>query len=607
MVWLQSAAKRLRQGCCTRRVPRGASQTECKALVQAAAKVDECSQGLECEPALEQCGQVLKSCDEQAPELALSSTHFADLSEEVYGTTLLYLQGCEAAGIAAVSKRVGRQLSEGKLWPAFVRQEFPCAAASGEVGLGLGRYVALLRRQRCRQIEWRRVPARHGLGGREARPHCFHWRGHAFFFGGWEGGDYDFDLHAGPLAVPLVLRGVRIEGQAPKSTYCGSITLLEDALEDAPEDACLDGKGGHLRVLVFGGYIFNGYHQESAMFGIFEITMQEDGELSARWQHIGALTALSNHTCTYVPPRLSGEQYPKGYAVVVGGIQGGMTVGDVGVLDLSTFAWTPSIAMTGALAPRNSHSATLMRRADGSYGVLVVGGGSGDGTNGNPPRGGRDYPDSDWIVGLENAALQWAGASVLDNLVPGRGHIACRLQGTGTLLTLCGGQRPTAGAASFSAGEVRAVEVTGEVSAPARAFGCGCALPDGTALVYGGYSSRLMTHGGDIWALRVVGAESDFFDKLPTEAAAQAPDLEEADRALPMRSLDVAMLRALLAARRRMLESDDEGEEGEEDEDDEVEPEGQEEEPEADVSSSSDVSPSAANALASELERDLED
>lgn len=502
---------------------------------------------------------LLQDCEAEMPLRGPGEPRilFTDLSDEVCSATFLFLAGHEAgAHGAAVCWRLRRVLEEPEVWRSFRKQDFapdaPLAAS----------YRELFTRQQCRQLEWRRLPVHPPLGGREGMPWSFSWRDHVFFFGGWEYGGYDFDLRGGPIAVPLRLQEIDIRGQAPPSSYCCSVTLLDDGRRD------------RLRVLVFGGYLFNGYSRESHGFGVFEVRIGEEGCIEAKWEKVGHLSRLSNHSATFIPPALAGATYPEGYVLVAGGLHDSREIASVGVLDLQTFSWNPSVGVHGGdtLTSRHSHTATLLRRKDGTHGVFLMGGATGKLEGENPTVSGQDLPSAGWIVGLEDADLRWVDR-FRDNLVPGRGHVACRLPGTNTVLAVGGGSRPgSRQAVAFQEGrQPRAAS-----QSMVRIMGGGCAFADGLLLVHGGFNSRRDTHPGDVWVAKVAGTTSDFFDKLPDrdEAAQEEeqrvehgrwsfgfrtmpPEMQEYFVPTPM---DLVRLQRLIALQRMQQQDSDDSE-----------------------------------------------
>lgn len=94
------------------------------------------------------------------------------------------------------------------------------------------------------------------------------------------------------------------------------------------------------------------------------------------------------HTCVYIyTTRNSEGDSPR--CAQCGTLRSGFVSDDVEILDLETNTWSvPYIAGDAHEArpgPRNTHSATLVGDR-----ILVVAGGTGDGTNSGPPRGGRE-------------------------------------------------------------------------------------------------------------------------------------------------------------------------------------------------------------------------
>lgn len=445
---------------------------------------------------------------------------FKDLSEEVHSTVLLCLQGWEAAGIAAVGHFFGsRLLHDECLWHRFVRQEFQTTSSAADAATAIDEYRVLRSREQCRTVSWRRVPCQHALGRREGSPGLFCYGGHIFAFGGWGHGPEN-DLHAGPIAVPLVLSRVRIENSsAMPELYEMKVTPLVDDIEGPSV-------GGHVRVVVTGGYLHGGYHTESGHFGVLEVFMEASEAPSAKWIKTGRMTPRSNHSATFVPPRLAGAQFPDGYLLVFGGNTNGRCDDSLAILDLQSFEWTEVFAEGERPGPRNSHTATLVEGVHRNPsvkqrpGILILGGGNGDSTNGGPPRGGEDFSTAYWLHGLENASgLRFTEASAGAN---GRGHTACLMAGTGTVLAFGGGRPPTRDMAAYLEGKPQPLEnrATAGNTPSARAFGGGCGLPDGTVLVYGGWHPRGGTFG-DFWAAHAGAAQTKFFAQLPE------PEVEE--------------------------------------------------------------------------------
>ncbi|CAJ1427662.1 unnamed protein product [Effrenium voratum] len=464
----------------------------------------------------------------------------ADLSQEVLAAVLHSLQGLEVLAKLGPASRSLRLLlqdehAETSLWPGFLKQEFPELERPGFAEA----YRQLTARRLCRSIEWRQVPSR-GLGQREGSPGMFQRRGQVFVFGGWGYGPMK-DLHVANLKdvqnVQDVLnfREVPIRGAGPFASYEAKTTVLDD--EDSDSDS--------FRVLVTGGWRHGGYCEESNMYGIMEINFEE-AAVTARWLKVGEMVPRANHTATFVPPSIAGDAFPQGYVVVFGGCIDGQASNCLELLDLSSMQWLEPAASGETPRPRNSHSATLVRDADfGVLGpaILVAGGGTGDGSNGGPPRGGRDLQDAFWLrlrggLDLDGLGLRWAPAAVPG---AGRGHVAARLAGTSTVVFLGGGKPPLPQARSTG----------GDLEAPGRAFGGGCSLPMGCVLVYGGWHPSRGTFG-DIWAAGVddLARNSEFFQALPLGNATQE-HLEDSDGEDPALPFNAALRRFI---RQRELE-----------------------------------------------------
>jgi len=374
-------------------------------------------------------------------------------------------------------------------------------------------YSTLSSRKRCRKIEWRRVPVHNGPGNLSAQPHMFHWRGHVFLLGGWNWEGYTHDLLACKVAVPLAFHRINVSGSPPPDTYHAAVAILRDEAFEA-DTAHSSHASCSLRVLLTGGYLFNGHQQESNRYGILEVQVDEGDEVQAVWTNGGEMPARANHSSTFVPASIAGEAFPKGYVLLLGGIQRHCTTGSADILDLSTFEIHPFAFPSHSIwNARNSHSATLTRQEDGTHAIEVLGGGTGDGRNGNSPRGGRDCDEVFLIRGLENALLQMHPAPGTGPSV-GRGHIACRLPCTDTILAVGGGYPARNRAVAYIDGCSHLPDTVGDNMPGPRTMGCGCVLPDGTMLVFGGHDHFEMTHDASDWAARVDEGQSAFFDQL---------------------------------------------------------------------------------------------
>ena len=265
------------------------------------------------------------------------------------------------------------------------------------------------------------------------------------------------------------------------------------------------------------------------------------------------MTARSNHTATYVPPRIAGSTFPSGYVIAFGGNSNGSPCNTLDLLDLSTFSWIENLNCQGDSPPaaRNSHSATLLR-CDAGEGILIVGGGSGGGENGAPPRGGSDFSDPDvgayWLVGLDGSSpFRWKRHHLTAE-VPGRGHVAAKLSGTDTVVLVSGGRLPRPQSVALASSHQTQLEQRGQ-PAP-RAFGGGCPLPNGMILVYGGWHPRGGTYSS-FWAACVdeVGSKTEFFQKLEESAEPEVQNEESDDES--MFSIPLMLRMARLAQLRR--------------------------------------------------------
>ena len=287
--------------------------------------------------------------------------------------------------------------------------------------------------------------------------------------------------------------------------------------------------------------------------------------VTARWVRTGTMDkARANHSATYVPPGVAGSLYPKGYIVIMGGCVDGANSDSVSLVDLSNFHWSEVAVQGHGPRAQNSHTATLIVNPGGNSesGILLLGGGTGDGNNGGPPRGGQDCAGAYWLTGLggkkaekykEHEAgndmdgfesnfegVQFRWSQVSSEVLGGRGHVAMRLSGTSTVVRVGGGKRPSAPlgqAASavdchshFGSRNLQLSSTSNAQPVP-RAFGGGCALPDGLILVYGGWHPSQGTWS-DIWAgcFDEVGRTSTFFQQLPV---GQPVEPESSDEEAP--------------------------------------------------------------------------
>jgi len=456
-----------------------------------------------------------KMASHEAPTVAPAAVHglqFSSLSEEEQAAVLAFLRGSEALVAAAASQFLHHLLDDSSLWSIFTQQEF--TGISKQQGTTVETYRALRTREICRRATWHTVPCQHTMGAREGSPHVFCRRDHLFVYGGWGRGPVQ-DLHAGRLTVPLTLEEVPIQSDRPPPSvsYEAGFCVLEDDLLEEPQEI-----NTPFRVAVFGGYLFGGYHGESCNYGILEIRVQAGSAPKAKWVHVDRFDALASHTATFVPPRLAGTSYPEGYVLVFGGNRRGVVTNSVAVLDLDTLVWQSRTPSGTAPCGRNSHRSTLVERSPHGPAILVAGGGTGDDSNGGPPRGGHDLRDSFWLCGLEDARLHW---ELKDDAVPGagRGHVACRISSTDTVFLFGGGLFPHQHCSALSDGRSAWVDTAHCGTLPeGRGFGGGCCLPDGTVLIYGGWHRRGGTYR-DFWAANVGESKTSFFSKLTTMEA----------------------------------------------------------------------------------------
>lgn len=497
---------------------------------------------------------------QSAPEAEAAPLHtavvpnFVDLSEDVHEATLLCLWGSQAAAATAAAAPVLRRLlAKDKLWKQFVSQEFPTRLDRPEECFQ-DLYRVLYERQCCKALKWKRLSCSHQMGSREGSPGVFTRHGYLFVFGGWGNGP-ESDLHGGKLSVPLKLQEVLISGTPPPPTYEAKVTVLDDdaCILGRQVDTCEEGEhktletGGdaadnRIRVLVSGGYRFGGYHGESDRYGLLEIHVTSE-QVCAKWVRTGQMPrSRSNHTATFIPPRVSGPNLPAGYLLIFAGNEDGDVTNTLDLLDLATFRWCECDASlldpVAKPSPRNSHSATLLQVPFLGDAVLIVGGGTGCDSNGGPPRGGRDLTDSWWLSDLKHGGpFKWTRAPKDDGrpVAAGRGHVACRLDGTGTVLTVGGGLPPRNMCVAFDSakggrlygGDCHIVEMERQAAPLPRAFGGGCALPGGSVLIYGGWHPRFGTFG-DVWIGHAGSAETELFKQVP-ETAVQEAQTEDND------------------------------------------------------------------------------
>eukprot|EP00931_Biecheleriopsis_adriatica_P025054 TRINITY_DN15484_c0_g1_i1.p1 TRINITY_DN15484_c0_g1~~TRINITY_DN15484_c0_g1_i1.p1 ORF type:complete len:285 (-),score=20.07 TRINITY_DN15484_c0_g1_i1:36-890(-) len=247
------------------------------------------------------------------------------------------------------------------------------------------------------------------------------------------------------------------------------------------------------------------------------------------------MSPRSNHTATFIPPRVAGPTFEDGFLLVFGGNVSGRASNSVDVLDLATMTWQLDKVTTGRTpTPRNSHTATLMLTSQGEQ-VFVAGGGSGDALTGGPPRGGRDFSD---VHMLDPQSFRWQ--LVRGAQARGRGHCAFRLGNS--LVTLGGGAMPDLKALAL-VGSARDELVTVEASSVGQqpvpaAFGGGCTLPDGTLFMYGGWHPFWGTFG-DIWVGHVTGCVTPFCAEHCAHSACNRSDVCTATTTLKSRILAV--------------------------------------------------------------------
>lgn len=493
--------------------------------------------------------------------------NFISINCEIHKMIFVHLQGLEAAGLSAVSLHFENIMSDDSLWSEYLRRELPaqskwllssCGARPMARQAACAAYRALAAHSACRGLRWHRVPCVHALGAREGSPGMFCCNGYVFVYGGWGSRGPVNDLHAGPLKHPLVLRRLEMTGARPPPSYEMKVTLLQSA-DAGDSDVAL--------FAVTGGYLRGGYQQESNYYAIIEIRFpgEEAAEATAssrssaeakavkdasgkrhvvpddhglnttslptaRCVRCGEVpTPRSNHSATFVPSGAAGSEHPEGYLLLFGGIVRGLAVNCFDIFDLGSKTWDLSKRSSGTPPPpRNSHSATLLSTAQGNR-IVVIGGGTGDSSKGAPPRGGRDLTDVYW---LDPINLHWERGSnvaetpvaffprshgMWDHALPGgRGHIAYPYAGGG-VLAVAGGRTSTFTASFVTADSrgVRDVEILpGGADLPAsRGFGGGCALPDGTLLLYGGWHAQ-RGNFSDFWAGHVDGWPTPFCSPL---------------------------------------------------------------------------------------------
>ena len=69
-----------------------------------------------------------------------------------------------------------------------------------------------------------------------------------------------------------------------------------------------------------------------------EISGKED-VVRARWLKTGEMMPRSNHSATYVPPKVAGCTFPSGYVLAFGGNTNGSVSSSLDLLDLSSLTW----------------------------------------------------------------------------------------------------------------------------------------------------------------------------------------------------------------------------------------------------------------------------
>lgn len=458
----------------------------------------------------------------------------ASLNQHVHTSILLCLHGHEAAAVAAVAPFLMQRLKEEVVWKTFLQQEAPCKGVQLlQDSSPMTAYYKFMAQSLCRTLKWHRVTCSHSLGAREGSPAVFCWKGYLFVYGGWGRSGPSNDLHVGALRHPFKLKRIHIAGNPPPPSYEMKVTVLS---EESDEEEGSSARTS-VRVAVTGGYLSGGYHRESGVIGIFELSSPAEdppaappaGDAAdyrasgvalptARWCYNGPMRPRSNHTATYVPPGVSGTRYTHGYLLVFGGNVGGVVVNTVDVLDLEDMTWEGGKLTTGEIpSPRNSHSALLLPTRNG-HELLVMGGGTGDVRSGGPPRGGQDLSSAYW---LDPRSFAWRREKEADAASLGRGHIAVNLFGTAVVVG--GGRVPHFQTTAFRSGTSSlGWEVESTVGdnglPPPRILGGGCALPDGTLLIYGGWHPYGDTFD-DIWAAHVDGVVTPFCKPLCNPAS----------------------------------------------------------------------------------------
>lgn len=433
--------------------------------------------------------------------------HLGNISCSLQSLILQFLHGYEAVVVAAIAPSLMHSLTSRDIWERFLQQEAEAKGVSlTPTGsqVGLTAYRKFVSHSSCLALKWHSVPCTHNLGKREGSPAVFCCCDFVFVYGGWSTSGPAIDLHVGHLTHPFTLRKIPIRRpmgiDAPPPTYEMKITVLADNAEHLQENG-----ENVVHVAVTGGYLSGGYHRESNIFAILELQFDRSGSSppTASWHHSGTMTPRSNHSATYISADVAGPRYVKGCLLAIGGNVRGRVVNTVDVLDLEDMTWEYEKATTGSPPePRNSHSAVLMK-SGGMTRVLVMGGCTGDRSNGGPPRGGADIYNAHW---LHPQSFTWQRAPEADAVSLGRGHIAVKL--CGTVVIIGGGRLPGFQVTAFRGDSqpswiVEAVD-GGKGLPRGRILGGGCALSDQSVLMYGGWHP-MMGSFDDMWVAHVDG------------------------------------------------------------------------------------------------------